>query len=156
MQLKLSEQLALGGWLGMALFSSIMQRSLSAGVGFVVIGLFFSVPLFAQRGFLSSSKIIRWVAQSGRALFICTLFVVLLTGVERAYLLEADTYPAWLATDHIAAIDTKDLAKIRSEYCAKNDPIEILPKANGVQVLRCGFNWLTASTFVVDARKGAL
>lgn len=155
MQLKLSEQFALGGWLGMALFSAIMQRSLSAGAGFVVIGVFFSVPLLANRGLLPTGKIVRWLAHSGRLLFVLTLLTVLLMGVERAYLLRASTYPAWLATERLASLDRAGAMTLRTERCGQNAPFEIIGKKN-VTVLRCGFNWFTGHTFLIDSYKGGV
>lgn len=154
MQLKLSEQIALGGCLGVALFSSIMQRSLSAGAGFVVIGLFLSVPLLANRGLLSSNKLVRRLAHGGLVLFLGALLVVFLTGIERGYLWQARSYPAWLATEHMASLDYPGALKLRAERCDKNAPLEIISKENGT-VIRCGFNWLTAHTFLVDSYKGA-
>lgn len=84
-----------------------------------------------------------------RTLKTMLLGALLVTGVlatvERLWLVNAPTYPHFLATD-LGNVDTARLQELRKSTC-KNDPIDVYPK-QGVWVLRCGFAYYDAHTYL--------
>jgi hypothetical protein len=79
------------------------------------------------------------------ALLFTFLAASLLVTGERVYLVNAASYPRFLATD-LGNVDAARITELRKTAC-KDDPIEVYPK-NGFWVLRCGFAYYQGHTYI--------
>lgn len=78
-------------------------------------------------------------------LFAALLVAGLLATAERVWLVNAPVYPRFLATD-LGNVDVARLQELHNAAC-KHDAIEVYPK-RGVWILRCGFAYYDAHTYV--------
>lgn len=151
MQLRVSEQLAIGAWLSMAAAFAIMSRSAQTASSILIVGAIFTAPMFATRGIKSAHKLLRWLSIAIIVGVSAFMLAGLLSTIERVYLVNGKTYPRWLARGELGRVDDAALGRLRATDC-KNDPIEIFQK-DGFVVLRCGFAWYEPSTktFIADS-----
>ena len=151
MQLRVSEQLAIGTWLSMAAAFAIMSRSAQTAGSILTVGAIFTAPMFAARGIKSAHKLLRWLSIAIMVGVSAFMLVAVLSTIERVYLVNGKTYPRWLARDELGRIDEAAIDHLRATEC-KNDPIEVFQK-DGFVVLRCGFAWYEPSTktFIADS-----
>jgi hypothetical protein len=77
-------------------------------------------------------------------LFAFLVASLLVTG-ERVYLVNASSYPRFLATD-LGSVDAARIEELRKTAC-KDEPIEVYAK-NGFWVLRCGFAYYQGHTYI--------
>lgn len=77
---------------------------------------------------------------------ICAVLVVLaaLIVAERAVLVNAPSYPHWLATGEVPSASDEAVAMLHGSACRGQGPVEIHLKAQGA-VLRCG-TWFFPAT----------
>lgn len=78
-------------------------------------------------------------------LLLALLVASLLVTGERVYLVNAPSYPRFLATD-LGDVDSARIVELRKTAC-RDDPIEVYAK-NGYWVLRCGFAYYQGHTYI--------
>ncbi|HCM7206548.1 TPA: hypothetical protein N3202_004481 [Salmonella enterica subsp. enterica serovar Typhimurium str. D23580] len=79
------------------------------------------------------------------ALLVAFAAAAVLVTAERVYLVNAPSYPRFLATD-LGNVGAARVAELRKTAC-KDDPIEVYAK-NGFWVLRCGFAYYQGHTYI--------
>lgn len=151
MQLRVSEQLAIGAWLSMAAAFAIMSRSAQTAGSILTVGAIFTAPMFAARGVNSTRALLRWLSIAVIVGVAAFMLVGVLSVFERVYLVNGKTYPRWLARGELGRVDDAAMGRLRATECT-NAPIEVFQK-DGFVVLRCGFAWYEPSTktFIADA-----
>lgn len=151
MQLRVSEQLAIGAWLSLAAVFAIMSRSGQTAGTLLAVGAVFTALLFASRGIKAARASLRWLSVAIIVGVSAFVLAGLLSAIERVYLVNGKTYPRWFARGELGRVSDADLRRLRETEC-KNDPIEIFQKG-GFVVLRCGFAWYEPSTktFIADS-----
>jgi hypothetical protein len=151
MRFSLSEQLIAGAWLSLAVAYGLLSRSASSAFALMGAGAVFTLPIFASRGARSPRGALRLLSRAVLAAFAVFMVVMVLATVERVYLVNGDSYPAWLASGRLGKVTDGDIEQLRRTSCS-HDPIEVLQK-KGYVVLRCGFAWYEPSTktYIADS-----
>ncbi len=144
MNLKTSEQLAVGLWAAAATFIGITSRSAAAALPVLALGALVCAPMLAGHGLRSQRPPVRWLARAVIGAALAVIAVGVLGTIERVYLVNADTYPRWLASGELGDVNNAELLRLRETAC-KAAPIEIFQK-RGHFVMRCGFAWYEPST----------
>jgi hypothetical protein len=90
------------------------------------------------------------VLRMGLLILFGFLAAVSLSTAERLYLVNGNTYAAWLATRSVPVSEVRPhfLSRIHESECHGNEPVWVFPKQNQY-VLRCGDFWPFARTLIV-------
>jgi hypothetical protein len=139
-------QLSIGAWLGLGAVAGIEGRSWgSFGAFALVAAYFFAIGASRQAGRSTRPPVriagnVVWVA--------CALLFVglILSTVERLYLVNGSSYPRFLAHD-LGAANYSTLENLRLNQC-KGQGMEIYGKRDNLWVIRCGFTWMEGHTYV--------
>lgn len=140
---------SLGLWLGFAAYIAIAGRSASAGLNILTIGAFFAVPAICI-----AVRKWRWKwAKPLAALALVLWWAVILYGVsrlvDRLYIVNASTYPVWLATSVTVTPEQATAIGGSDSLCQGLGVGEFYRKENGV-FLQCGaFQWW-GKTFYIE------
>ena len=88
---------------------------------------------------------------------VTILIAVLVAGVgltaERVYLVNGDSYPAFLTSRDLGTSNDDGLLKLTNAVC-KQQPGEIFRKAGNLTVIRCGMLWYQGQTFTTHVVNG--
>lgn len=139
-------QISIGLWLSMAIALGIMGRSLSTFGWILAIGAFFVGGGLAGEAARSERKPLRMFGKIASVFFALIIVGAVLNTLERVYLVNAETYPRFLARD-MGAADMKAIDMLRAKEC-KGEPVEIYPKQDETWVMRCGFSWFNGHTYI--------
>lgn len=139
-------QLGVGISLGLAVSAGIEGRSWGAFFGIASIAAFFFAISAGVQASRSNREAIRVAGKS--VLIACTLLFIgiVLSEIERLYLVNGTTYPRVLARD-LGAANYATLDKLRADQC-KGQTMEIYSKADNLWVIRCGFGWYEGHTYI--------
>lgn len=132
-------------WLALAIVCGVVTKSWSLPAGILAVGTFFTAPLVLKPWVASSSRPKRSVGMGLGTIWLLALAVVLISGVERLYWVNANSYPLWLSSGELPA--GTDLGRLRNEQCKELGPIEIAQKSDGLYFLRCGDLWLSSKIY---------
>lgn len=138
-------QLTLGCWFGLAVAAAILARSWEPFWSFGAVGCFVAVFLAAVHAMRSPRSNVRTASKAILAGFFLVMVAGLLLGVERVYVVNGSSYPAWLATADLGAVEKRILAPAPG---CEGEPTEIYQKDNGLVVLRCGLLWYEGHTYL--------
>lgn len=149
MDLTKTEQIAIGLWLSLAAVISIESHTLN-GIGlWSLMGAVLIGPGIAARYLKLPNRSRIGTKLAGLALILALGCVALavFTGVERLLLVNADSYPRWMATGVLPGKVTGEQVGDLHKTSCKGEPIEILRKSDGY-VLRCGLWWPGSHTYL--------
>lgn len=151
MQIRVIEQLTIGGWLGTAAAFAIMSRSAEIAVSILTVGALVAVPMFATRGLDTPRTPMQWLSMTILGAVAIVMVAASLFTIERAYLVNGKSYPRWLASGELGPVDDAALERLRTTECA-DEPIDVFQK-DGFVVVRCGFMWYEPSTrtYIADS-----
>lgn len=142
--LRISEQVVIGLWAAGAAAIGIGSRSAALALSVLALGTLVCAPMLAVHGLRSRSAPMQWLSRAVIGAALAVIAVGVLGAIERVYLVNADTYPRWLASGELGDANNVDLLRLRETAC-KAAPIEIFQKRDLV-VLRCGFALYEPST----------
>lgn len=142
-------QITVGLWLSMAVFFGITGHSWEAFFSMLSMAAFFIGGALAGELTKSQIKALRIAGKIGAIAFFAVLAGVFLMGLERVYLVTADSYPRSL-TQNLGTADTKTLDMLQAKEC-KGKLVEVFAKANNTWVIRCGFLWHESHTYISNA-----
>ncbi|WP_156350195.1 hypothetical protein [Achromobacter sp. 2789STDY5608633] len=138
-------QISFGLWFSIAIFVGITGRSWQAFGVYCLIGLFFIGLGLAAEALRSKHKALRTLGLAGCAVALAIFIGGLLAGIERLYLVNADSYPSFLASEKNLA-SPAELDQLRANECP-DEVLTIYEKSNG-WVIRCGDFWFDGPTFL--------
>lgn len=151
---RMLSQFTWGIWGAMALGFGIMSRSWSTGLGLACMGMYFAMGAWASSSFNDPRTLVRRVARVGAALFFGGIALFCIFTVERLYFVNAASYPSWLATRDLGALDEAQIMEFAaSSECRGRS--EILSKANDQVVIRCGGAMRYEASVYIAHRRGA-
>jgi len=144
----LAAQMIIGGWGALAVGFGILSRSWETFTTFGVIGLFFVAGHASGVALRSSRPGMRVLGMAGTAAFFGVIVFGLVAGAERVYLVNASSYPTWLASDQGPVNADRLLANLDPKCAGKT--AEIYEKDGNRAVVRCGgFSWYDSYTYQV-------
>ncbi len=148
------EQFSIGAWFALAVGMGIMSKSWETFFSFVAIGCFFASGMWATRGRKSPRPAIRAVAVGINVFFFGVLVSGLVFVAERLYLVNGDTYPAWLATADLGTVSKQELLRSPGAKCVGKGG-EFIQKSGGLVVFRCsGTLWYESHTYIAHVAGG--
>ncbi len=142
-------QFAIGTWLSLAVCMGIMSRSWSSFWTLAAIGGFFAAGSLAGAATKSPRKPLRVLGRIGLCAFLLVMVGALLNTAERVYLVNADSYPRFLARN-LGTADMHTLERLHAKEC-KGMGIQVYEKTNYTWVIRCGFDWFGGHTYISNA-----
>lgn len=145
MKLSRLDQVLVALWLTLAVVCGVIIKSWSLSAGILALGVFCTAPALLKPWLNSSSLPVRTAGQGVFALWLLALAVVLISGAERLYWVNARSYPLWLSSGELPT--GTDTGRLRNEQCKDLGPIEIVQKVDGLYFLRCGDMWLSSKIY---------
>lgn len=142
-------QISIGLWLGMAVFLGIVGRSWQAFAGYLAFAAFFIGAGLAAEAARSQRKPLRILGKIGCIAAALVIVGAVLNTAERLYLVNADSYPRFLARN-LGTADMHTIDRLRANEC-KDHPVEVFEKKNYTWVMRCGFSWIDGHTYISNA-----
>lgn len=158
----LGTQLSLGAWAAIAVGMGILGRSWETFFSLMAICAFFSFGAAASAALRTKRPAIRLVGVVGTVAFLGVILGGLLSGLERLYLVNGASYPAWLAKADLgpvnglddllfvgsAANDGRGL-NVNDAAACRGKSAELHHKSGGVVVIRCGgLMWYDSTTYL--------
>lgn len=142
-------QVVIGMWLSMAAYIGIVARSWDTFFSFVYVAAFFAAWGAANALMRSGRKPLRVLGIVGSCAFGLVMFGGMLLGAERVYLMNAQSYPHFMA-QNLGTADYHTIERLQAYEC-KGSVVEVFEKANYNWVIRCGQTWLTGHTYISNA-----
>jgi len=150
---RLFNQLTLGLWGAMALGFSVMSKSWSTLLNLAAVGLFFAVGTWASSSLKDGRPGVRRLAIALSCFFFGVILFGFISTVERLYLVNGATYPAWLAKRDLGTLPQDALMRFTGGPDCKGGA-EIFDKEDGNSVIRCGgFLWYESKTYTVQIQR---
>jgi hypothetical protein len=112
-----------------------------AMAGYIALGVLSGDALSVK------AKYVRQVGLLGLVIFTTIALGGISLLAERSYLVNGATYARWLASGIVADTSMDTVIKLRKSQC-QAEPIEVIDKPDGSQVLRCGWTWISGKTYL--------
>lgn len=137
-----NDQCYWGVCLSIAASFSIMDKSWGTLASVLVIGVLLFLPVLARRAWRLATRGARITSIALLAVFVTAISIAVASVAERLILINAETYPAWLATGHVALdggnVEDSIFDDTINRVCrGARGPTMILHKARGEIVIRC-------------------
>lgn len=142
-------QISVGLWLSMAVFFGITGHSWETFFSMAGFAAFFIAGSLSGELIKSQIRAVHAAGIVGVIAFFVVIVGGVLIGLERIYLVTADSYPRFL-TQNLGTADMKTLDMLRAKDC-KGKAVEVFEKANNTWIIRCGFAWYDSHTYVSNA-----
>lgn len=139
-----STQLVCGLWLGFGAFAGIVTRSWASLMSIALFGAFFIAPSIFLWMIKRQHRWTRRAGALGLAAFACAILLGIALTIERLYVVNADSYPEFMATRLKG--DASDAGILKAANCV---PMEILEKKNG-WLIRCGLLRINGPVFLTS------
>lgn len=130
---------------------AVLSASIDVFVSFAVMAGFLALPSLGRDLLASGGRIARPLGRAALALFFLGVLFGVMAVSERLYLINGSSYPNWLATELSGSWNTVQNQDVVRKSCHGRGGVEVLNKADGRAVLRCGFSWAPGNTFVANA-----
>lgn len=140
--ISINDQCYWGACLSIAASSSIMDKSWGTLTWTISIGVLLFLPALARRAWRREIRGARVAAIALLAVFFTVIAMAVASVAERLTLINAETYPAWLANGHVTLDGTNAESPLFNDtmdrVCrGRRGPRMILHKAGGEIVVRC-------------------
>jgi len=147
----IGNQIFIGYWISLAVGLGILSKSWETAFSMAVIGTFFIVGSWSFNSVKSKRTVVRRLAITCASVCFLIITAGAISGLERLYLVNAKTYPAWLAKNDLGTLTREQYLNIPE---CKGMGSEIYEKENGLMVIRCGgIMWYEGHTFVAKIKE---
>lgn len=147
------DQIFFGLILSMAIGGAVWDKSWSPVRFWLAFGVIAWLPSIGGRMLKAQRLSVRRVGKLLLAAFAAVVLIGVLDIAERIYLVNGDSYPAWLTQRDIGPVTRATFGHLAMNECKGRWPIQGYPKAGDVMVYRCGFDWLGGHTFIALGRE---
>ncbi|WP_241295704.1 hypothetical protein [Burkholderia stabilis] len=140
--ISINDQCYWGACLSIAASSSIIDKSWVTLIWTIAIGVLLFLPALARRAWRREMRGAKVAAIALLAVFFTVIAMTGASIAERLTLINAETYPAWLANGHLALGSANTESPLFNDMTGRacrgrRGPRMILHKAGGEIVVRC-------------------
>lgn len=140
--ISINDQCYWGACLSIAASSSIIDKSWVTLIWTIAIGVLLFLPALARRAWRREMRDAKVAAIALLAVFFTVIAMTGASIAERLTLINAETYPAWLANGHLALGSANTESPLFNDMTdracrGRRGPRMILHKAGGEIVVRC-------------------
>jgi hypothetical protein len=142
------DKIFIGLWFVLAIIFGLLLKSWGIAFAFLLFAAFFTAGNWACSSLNVSNVVLRWIARVVASCFFLVIIGGVLLMIERLYLVNGQSYPAWLAKRDLGTIDRAQLLQLYGTDCPGMGA-EINMKSDNLAVIRCGgMTWLDGHTYI--------